>query len=45
MDRVSYMHDKRVKNKLLTLEHILLCALSLEGVGAEENEINRIGHG
>ena len=39
------MHDMRVQNELLTLEHILPCALSLEGVGAEENEINRVGHG
>jgi len=40
-ERVSYIHNKRLQNKLFTLERILPCALSLEGVGVEEN--NRVG--
>jgi hypothetical protein len=42
-ERVSYIHNKRLKNKLFTLECVLPSALSLEGVGVEENK--RVGHG
>ena len=42
-ERGSYIHNKRLQNKLFTLECVLPCALSLEGVGVEENK--RVGHG
>ena len=42
---VSYMHDKRVQNELFTLEYVLPCVSSLEGVGAKEHKINCVGHG
>jgi hypothetical protein len=42
-ERVSYIHNKRLQNKLFTLERVLPCVLSLEGVGVKENK--RVGHG
>jgi hypothetical protein len=42
-ERISYIHNKRLQNKLFTLEHVLPCVLSLEGVGVEENKC--VGHG
>ena len=35
--------NKRLQNKLFTFECVLPCALSLEGVGVEENKC--VGHG